>query len=66
VYGSYSLCHVDNHFPQILGITYRVRYRGRNRVRSTFSDRNVFPGSTKYVDSGIVFGAKLSHILKIL
>jgi len=30
----------------------RVRFRGRDVVRITFSDRNVVPGSTKYVDPG--------------
>jgi len=28
------------------------RVRLRDRVRTTFSDRNVVPGSIKYVDSG--------------
>jgi len=27
----------------------RVRFRGRDRVRTTFSDRNFVQGSTKYV-----------------
>ena len=30
----------------------RVRFRGRDRVRTKFWDRNVIPGSTKYVDPG--------------
>jgi len=30
----------------------RVRFIGRDRVSTTLSDRNVVPGSTKYVDSG--------------
>jgi len=30
----------------------RVRFRCRDMVRITFSDRNVVPGSTKYVDIG--------------
>jgi len=30
----------------------RVRFRGRDRVSSKFSDRNVVPGLTKYVDPG--------------
>ena len=30
----------------------RVRFRGRDWVRTTFWDRNVDPGSTKYVDPG--------------
>jgi len=28
----------------------RVGFRGRDRVRTTFSDRNVVPGLTKYFD----------------
>jgi len=30
----------------------RIRFRGRNRVKTKFSDRNVVPGSIKYVDPG--------------
>lgn len=30
----------------------RVRFRGRDIVMITFSDRNVVPGSNKYVDPG--------------
>ncbi len=30
----------------------RVRFRGRERVRSMFLDNNVGPGSTKDVDPG--------------
>jgi len=30
----------------------RVRFRGRDRVRTKFPGRNVVPGSTKNVDPG--------------
>jgi len=30
----------------------RVRFRGWEKVKTKFSDRNVVPGSTKYVDPG--------------
>lgn len=30
----------------------KVRYRGMNMVRITFSDKNFVPGSIKYVDLG--------------
>jgi len=34
----------------------RGRFRGRNMVRIQFSDRNVVPGSTKYVDPNLKSG----------
>jgi len=36
------------HFPVILGTSYG--FRGRDKVGTKFSDRNVVPGSAKYVD----------------
>jgi len=36
----------------ISGKSYGVRFRGRDWVRTTFWDRNVVPGLTKYVDPG--------------
>jgi len=39
-------------FKLWVGLGLRVRFKGRVWVRTTFWDRNVDPGSTKYVDPG--------------
>lgn len=36
----------------------RVKFRGRNRIRTKFSDRNVVPGTTRYVDPGTCLTVK--------
>jgi len=38
----------------------RVGFRGRDRVRTTFSDRNVVPGLTKYFDDDHVLLGKIT------
>jgi len=49
----------SHHFPLILGIMSRIRLGvGIGLGGTTFSDRNVVPRSTKYVDlgkSGLIF-----------
>ncbi len=51
---SASILLFNHLFLLILGIRYgyRVRFRGRDWVKSIFLDSNVDPGSTKDVDPG--------------
>jgi len=43
----------------------RVRFRGRDWVRTTFWDRNVDTGSTKYVDPGPCLTWQITMTIKV-
>ncbi len=59
--GASTLLLISYHFPQILGIIMgRVRFRGRDWVKSVFLDSTVDPGSTKYIDPGTCLTWKIT------